>query len=425
MSIIEGAADGNSSRQALGRFIEQYGVPLQQYLVRCCKLTEADAEEVLHDFLLEKLLGGDVERNVARKYLKKRKSAPDIRFRAYLLLSLRNYATDRFRSARLATVEWSELDGFDPMDERLREEIDVFNVQWAHNLLHKAIKELRREYQTPEQSMLWTIFELRVLRPTLEGAVPIDYATLCTDFGLESPKQAANRLQTVIRRFRSVLSQLIVDYLPSTTEVTPAIIESEINDLRQALGRSAPKESSASTADDLRAQLRLLELSDAGDQIWDSAEHPSLWQHLIALPLSALMQEIDPFLAKRYILPDQQWSGQSLRDLQDLWNHDNPPTEVLEALKRSARGHVPSVSKGGLTGKSSELPTIINAMLYLACTAKASLTHGIRLSSDEDSAFIPRIRRALQVKWLDGTTRELLTQWLRRIESTYSSLGKE
>jgi hypothetical protein len=66
----------------------------------------------------------------------------------------------------------------------------------------------------------------------MEGAEPLDYATLVERFNLASPTQASNLLVTATRSFRKALREVIGEYEPDEKAV-----DEEIADLLRVLSR--------------------------------------------------------------------------------------------------------------------------------------------------------------------------------------------
>ena len=79
---------------------------------------------------------------------------------------------------------------------------------------------------------LWGIFESRVVGPTLEGALPVDYAHLVEQFGFQSPSQASNALTTAKRMYARALRSAVGRYAQNEEE-----IEAEIKELKEILAR--------------------------------------------------------------------------------------------------------------------------------------------------------------------------------------------
>src|SRR5436309_15965884 len=78
-----------------------------------------------------------------------------------------------------------------------------------------------------ESNHIWKIFEVRVLRPALDGVDPPPYDQLISEFGLKSPAQATNALATGKRMFARHLRAVIAQY-----ETGDKAVRAEIDSLR-------------------------------------------------------------------------------------------------------------------------------------------------------------------------------------------------
>ena len=92
-SLIEmaGAKDGSQRRTALDKILSAYLPALQTYLMLNRRVNAEEAEDLLHDFVTDKILQGD---------LLSRADHTKGRFRSLLIKSLNNYLVDRYRSRR-------------------------------------------------------------------------------------------------------------------------------------------------------------------------------------------------------------------------------------------------------------------------------------------------------------------------------------
>ena len=138
----------------LERLIRSYGPPLAAYLIKRRHVQPDVAEELLQNFLLEKLIEPSPEGNIASQFLKRRKEKPDIRFRDYLRRALRNYLYDLSRKKKLTTIN---LDGIGEHSEDPQlDEIDEleYDVTWANNLLNQACISVRAECHLKKQSQV-------------------------------------------------------------------------------------------------------------------------------------------------------------------------------------------------------------------------------------------------------------------------------
>ena len=92
---------------------------------------------------------------------------------------------------------------------------------------------MHEECRSTGRADIWGIFEGRVLAPTLEGAEPVGYEALSTQFNFSTVEAAANVLVTAKRMFARNLRGVVGEYMGRDGEV-----EQEIAELRATLARS-------------------------------------------------------------------------------------------------------------------------------------------------------------------------------------------
>ncbi len=414
MSIVVGAvaADQALRRKCLERFVSQYGNALRRHILRRRWVPEVDADELLQDFLTDKLLLPSDQRNLAQRYLEKRADHPQLRFRSYLLSALNNYALDRLRKDRRKPVSM-EPDFLEEAADGSAEHCQ-FDLDWATNLLNRAIEDVRADCLRNGQEAIWEVFEARVLQPLRTGEAPPDYETLAQRLRLESVKQASNRLQTAIRKFNRALREAIRNYLPNLSSNPERDIEEELQDLRRIVGQSQglPLATADAPSDDsswiTRGGSQLFELPPSRE-LWTSAEDlRQIWSQVVTMNLERLLSE--------WGLDGQQWmawySGRAHRpaNLLDVWQDPQPPLPLLQHIKDTARAS----GLGGAAPVDNGLPVLINALLYLTAICVADLRHATKLSSDPDTTIERRVERLAALDWVDATTLDIFRRWRER-----------
>jgi RNA polymerase sigma-70 factor (ECF subfamily) len=228
-----GCESGEAKRAALGRLLEQYLPPMRAHLVFARRLDREQADELLQQFLADKVLGQDLVRRVERGRG---------RFRTFLLTVLEHFVWDRFRDAKSAQRRAggapASLDdpgaaaaaaagaAVDPSPAPGQ----AFDVAWAKQVLAHAVDRMRQECESSSRPDVWAVFEGRVLRPTLHQQDPVPYGELVRRLGFASPTQASNVLVTANRMFVRVLRAVVGAY-----ERDEGQIDEEIADLRRTL----------------------------------------------------------------------------------------------------------------------------------------------------------------------------------------------
>jgi len=100
-------------------------------------------------------------------------------------------------------------------------------------VIDRTIERMKQECRGSGRGDLWTVFEARVLAPTLGQDDAVPYEELIEKAGFASPVQAANALVTAKRMFARIIRQVISEY-----EGTDAEIDTELNDLHEILARA-------------------------------------------------------------------------------------------------------------------------------------------------------------------------------------------
>jgi len=237
MSMIQGAAQTSPDgrRQQFDRLIRHYGPPLEHYLMQYGRVPPDQAEDVVHEFLIAKLLIPAPQENLVSRFLKSQEAAPNRRFRDYLRRSLLNFLRDQQRRPTLNAVNLEQLEGFIPQDHSAKPLHEPYSVEWASNLLRLAINAMRRECEEKSQLDVWDVFDARVLNPARTGVPAVSFDELCSDGRFGTPRQAGNLLQTAARKLNRIMREMIMDYLPVKDETQDAAVEEEFREVQAIL----------------------------------------------------------------------------------------------------------------------------------------------------------------------------------------------
>ena len=223
-SLIVSAHDQDSvgQRAALGKVLRLYLPALRAHLLYYRSIDSDRVEDFLQGFVTDQILQRDLlaKANAARG-----------RFRSFLLRSLENYVINKHqREARRREVDLKE----EPAE---RTTSDIFEVEWARQLLQETLRRMREECERKGQPALWGLFECRVVGPTLTGSPPPAYNSLVDRFGFRSAEQASNALVTAKRQFERTLRRVIAETECVTSDKD---IEAEIADLCEILNDAGP-----------------------------------------------------------------------------------------------------------------------------------------------------------------------------------------
>jgi DNA-directed RNA polymerase specialized sigma24 family protein len=230
-SLVAEAAqeDAGGKRQALGRLLIRYLPALRTHLVYGKRLAPDHADDLLQEFLADKILERDLLGRANQQLGK---------FRTFLLTALDRFVLNRIRDAgakKRAPAAGAQLAGGDWAEHLPSPQgpADSFDVAWARGVLSQALDQMRVECEQSGRRDLWDVFQCRVVGPTLEGTEPLDYRQLTRRFGFRSPSEASNILVTAKRMYARALRGVVGQYARDDQE-----IDIEITELRGILAGS-------------------------------------------------------------------------------------------------------------------------------------------------------------------------------------------
>jgi len=216
-----------SSIEDLDALLRIYWSPVYAYIRRSGR-NRNEAADHTQEFLTRIIL----ERGLLEK------ADPDRgRFRALMKTALGNFLIDEARRERSRKKHLHT--SFLPRDEtalNLAEPAadeapaDAFDRQWATTVLDQALERVRAECQG-ELAPHWRAFEANILGPAIQGSSPIPMKDLADEIGADSPEQVSSMIQTIKRKFRRALRDVVATTVDGESE-----IEAELELMRRALG---------------------------------------------------------------------------------------------------------------------------------------------------------------------------------------------
>jgi RNA polymerase sigma-70 factor (ECF subfamily) len=228
-SLIAQAGYRNDvGREALGDLLHRYLPALRAHLVLSKGVRPDDADDIVHDFVTAKILERDLLASAHQELGK---------FRTFLLTSLDRFYWNHRRAANAR--KRTPTSGAEPLGDRAGSVaapgslIESCEVAWARSVLGEAVRRMRAHCESSNRPEVWGVFELRVLRPALEGIDAADYGKLIVQFNLQSPSQAFNVLATAKRMFVRLLREVVSEYVCDEREV-----DEELRELQAALAES-------------------------------------------------------------------------------------------------------------------------------------------------------------------------------------------
>lgn len=216
--------------KALDELLRQYRPALLAHLLYAKHIRPELAEDLLHGFIQDKILVGDILKQADRTRGK---------FRTFLLTSLNRYviSAGRKREAQVRSPGKGGLVTLDAVADHLEETglppaAVFFDLSWINAVLQKTLLKLQEELTASGKQHYWDLFEDRLVNPLLHGLPPSPYEKLAARLSFDSPMQASNALITVKRMFRRRLKTVIGEYAGS-----PAAVEEEIADWHAILSQ--------------------------------------------------------------------------------------------------------------------------------------------------------------------------------------------
>lgn len=223
-SLVGRAADSDEGirQQAMAELLSLYTPGFRAFLVQTRRIDSELADDLLQDFIADKLLASQLIRQA------------DVRrgkFRSFVLKCLNNFVNSRLRShlkpgtpgvahslPEEVTVERTELS-------------DVFDRQWINQVVADALQMMEADCTHRGRADLWEVLRLRVVEPVFRGVEPVTYDQLVEMLAIGSPRQAMNLLANAKRCFFDHLRVAVGRYVDHDS------VEEEIADLRAVLSR--------------------------------------------------------------------------------------------------------------------------------------------------------------------------------------------
>lgn len=208
-------------REHFERLLRLYWSPVYSF-IRRQGFTGHDASDLTQEFMTRVVLGRDLFG----------KADPTRgRFRAFLKQSLRNFLVDQHRAGKARKA--ATAPGAEPVSDAAANLAapDEFDRTWAASVVDHALRRLEEECLRDGMEPHWRAFELNILGPAIRKTQPVSMEALARVVGAVDADQASNMVQTVKRRFRRTLREVVAD-----TVRDPALVDAELAELRAMLG---------------------------------------------------------------------------------------------------------------------------------------------------------------------------------------------
>ena len=217
-----------AKREALGQLLVQYLPALKAHLVHRKGLHPDRADDLVQEFVANKILEKDLIARADQQLGK---------FRTLLLTALDRFVKNQIRDehAKKRAPDKGAVLAFDERYQGLpagQAPSEAFDVAWARGVISQALRQMQAECEETGRQDVWGVFQCRVIGPILEGTPPVDYTELIKRFGFNSPTQASNVLTTAKRMYVRALRSAVGQYTEDEEEV-----ETEIEELKEILAR--------------------------------------------------------------------------------------------------------------------------------------------------------------------------------------------
>lgn len=408
-SLVELAGDQDASQRhtALEKILSSYLPALRTYLILNRMLKAEEAEDLLQDFVTDKILVGN---------LLSRADHAKGRFRSLLIKSLNNYLVDRYRSRRSTDPTAGGAKSLEDLGSRHPEhpqdsDGDIFDAIWARTILVGALSELQQHCEKENRQDIWKLFEERLLRPLMWDTPPTPYDQLITELGFESAAQASNAFMTAKRQFRRILNARVAPYTQDK-----ALVDAEIIDLKSVLSSlgnlnlelPADMAFDAASLDQagLQRLAKLLDLNDEEPSPWSDEQLTASFEHHLTLPLKECLTEVSPRVAAGLVLVSSN-DVAPIVTLNDLLNHSSPPVDVLRAVKDWATF--------SMQNKGADTPPQIAPVIYLCAVAVALLRCNERITRSDNADLEVTFRQALGASWISKPVHRLFQEALQHL----------
>jgi DNA-directed RNA polymerase specialized sigma24 family protein len=223
-TLVTAAAGANSVVQpiALAELVRLYAPALRAYLLQVVKGDVHQADDLLQGFLTDKVLEQKLIGHAA---------PTRGRFRTFLLAALDHYVIDIYRKETAA--KRSAAAPPLTLNEQHQTVIahkspapqDAFDLIWAREVIGEALAVMRGECQQSNRADIWTVFDLRYLKPATDGTAPEPHESLAGRLNLNSAAQASNLLITSKRMFTRIFKSVVARYAADEAEVKEEIAD--------------------------------------------------------------------------------------------------------------------------------------------------------------------------------------------------------
>lgn len=412
-------------------FCRAYYGPIVRAL-RLLRLTEDEAEELAHSFLVKASEKAFLE-NFHAFRAREAHVGRHARFRYYLYRSLRNHVADvyRQRAARLGERAVSP----EILNTREAAATRDGDALYALDVLHQALQALRHHCERSGKPHFWTFFEETFLADEFLGRRALSRAELLARTGGKGPQYLDNALTTTKRAFRRFVHEILAqwpdrdldprerfaewmtilresrasryDLLHLAYRVIPLLGDGSIQSASSALVVGAPGR-------------RVGRPGDAGaDEEPGDDELSILLSFRLEVPLALTLDlgTLDLFIPHggRSARADRLRKTLSLLTLIDPSAEEVEILAGVDALGLLAR--LKDWAKQLHHSRDHAVPEVLAELLYTTVNVLALVRYGVALHSIGPARLAGNVKYFLGRPWLDARLRPLLDAGLATLQA--------
>jgi DNA-directed RNA polymerase specialized sigma24 family protein len=389
ISVIERIRKGDAEarNEALGIFVEDYRPALMDFLVKAKRVDPVDADDLVNDFILNKVMQGKVLELANGQG----------RFRSALRTCIQRYLIDSIRKKSREPITPRAAPEPVAGSNTESNEVDPLDRVWATAIFTGALAQMRQE------SPHWELFVDRVLTQP-----PLGYTEIIERHGYTNPQKASNSLMTAKRTFNRILSANIEAQTSLGAKTGDSEIKDEAQLLRVLLQDTDMVKAAVNAVRD-RPSISYT-LSHAGtigsamvfmdpsaDAAWQKEDIAKLFQHLLDQSFAdiGLAEATHGELILRTVL-DPNDSTIQRADLVSLKEHFN---------RRGKSGN-------------SDLPRRIDVAMTFALICRFALSHGMveDITSMSLAQLVDRVKQMADKPWLPEELKTLFALATRRFK---------
>lgn len=154
--------------------------------------------------------------------------------------------------------------------------------------------------------------------------------------------------------------------------------------------------------------VQVLQMSAGIAPLWSREELAAVLRHQLSAPIEYDLRAL-PAGAAQVARFTASTRGLLVKSFADLFNHPNPPLELLNLTREFAKAH--------RNQPDSPLPAEISTLLYYASTAAALVRCHRRITRLDDHALREGFTWAAALDWIDEPLGSLFTAALRLLSS--------